>query len=226
VNAAALAVASVVVALGWRVAPYLSPARLPGAPGAPVHRFTAFAERAPRRRAPLTATSAAAWCDDAARALRAGSALGAAIAEASRSHPPMAPVTDPVLAATARGRSLAGALRDQLDDPSTPAGLILTVLVSCSELGGPAASPLERAAATLRTRAAISEEQLAHSAQARLSARVLTLVPVAMLALLALADDAVRAVLARPAGISVVTAGAVLNVAGWWWMRRIIGADR
>ena len=61
------------------------------------------------------------------------------------------------------------------------AGLAFTVLRSCARFGGPAAAPLERAAATLRARDAVAAEQQAQSAQARLSARVLTLVPIALL---------------------------------------------
>ena len=86
------------------------------------------------------------------------------------------------------------------------AGLAFTVLRSCARFGGPAAAPLERAAATLRARDAVAAEQLAQSAQARLSARVLTLVPVALLALLAITDPKVRAAVATPAGLAVVDA--------------------
>ena len=97
------------------------------------------------------------------------------------------------------------------------------MLRSCARFGGPAAAPLERAAAALRARDAVAAEQRAQSAQAQLSARVLTLVPIALLAILTTTDAKVRAALGTPAGAAVVLLGAVLNGAGALWMRRIIG---
>ncbi len=109
--------------------------------------------------------------------------------------------------------------------PATPDSRF-TVLRSCARFGGPAAAPLQRAAATLRARDAVAAEQQAQSAQARLSARVLTLVPIALLVLLAFTDPKVRSALTTPAGVAVVTFGGMLNVAGALWMRRIIGRPR
>jgi tight adherence protein B len=86
--------------------------------------------------------------------------------------------------------------------------------------------PLERAAATLRVRAAVAAEQRAQSAQAQLSARVLTLVPIALLGLLVITDSKVRAALGTPAGLGVAVLGGLLNVAGALWMRRIIGRPK
>ena len=100
------------------------------------------------------------------------------------------------------------------------------MLRSCAHFGGPAAAPLERAAATLRAREAVAAEQQAQSAQARLSARVLTLVPIALLVMLAATDHKVRSAITTPAGIAVVTLGALLNTAGALWMRHIIGRPR
>ena len=100
------------------------------------------------------------------------------------------------------------------------------MLRSCARFGGPAATPLERAAATLRARDAIAAEQQAQCAQARLSARVLTLVPLALLVLLAITDHKVRSVITSPAGFAVVLLGGLLNATGALWMRRIIGRPR
>ena len=140
--------------------------------------------RSGRRRAEPepTADEVADWCELVARSLRSGSSLTAAMAAgavdrfddgadrrarcvqsraaASRSSPPSMPPTS---------------------TRSSAAGLAFTVLRSCARFGGPAAAPLERAAATLRARDAVAAEQRAQSAQARLSARVLTLVPIALL---------------------------------------------
>lgn len=163
------------------------------------------------------------WCDDVARALRSGDALSSAIAQATAAHPALGSTISPVLDAIRRGRSLAAALAAQPVDSASPVALAISVLRTCADLGGPAAAPLERVAATLRTRAAISEEHRAHSAQALLSARVLTMVPLALLGLLVVVEARVRASLGTPAGLAAVGAGVVLNVTGWRWMRRIIG---
>jgi tight adherence protein B len=128
--------------------------------------------------------------------------------------------------AVSRGRTLADALGDLADDgPASATGLVAPVLVACAELGGPAALPLERVAATLHARSAEHAERRANSAQARLSARVLTTVPLGTLALLAVAEPTVRASLTSELGVVCVGLGGVLNLAGWFWMRRLVGGS-
>ncbi|MGH9272848.1 MAG: type II secretion system F family protein, partial [Ilumatobacteraceae bacterium] len=77
-------------------------------------------------------------------------------------------------------------------------------------------------ATTLQARATERAERRAASAQARLSARVLTFVPFAVLAFLASTNQSVRASLVSASGLACVVAGGGLNLAGWWWMRRLI----
>lgn len=166
------------------------------------------------------------WCEDMARGLRSGRSLTTTFTDSSDAHPRVAPVIDPVIAQVSRGRSLVDALRTAATDPATGGGLALAVLRTCAELGGPGAAPLERVAATLRARDAIAQEQRAHSAQAQMSARVMTLVPIGMLGLLATTDPRVRGAIGSPAGAGAVSFGALLNLVGWWWMQRIIGRPR
>jgi tight adherence protein B len=173
----------------------------------------------------MTDLDVAAWCDDLARAVRTGASLATAVRECT-AHAGVAGVTAPVTLRLSRGQSLSAALRATSADSAGAIGLALTVLRSCAELGGPAASPLERVAATLRGRNAIREEQLAQSAQARMSARVMTMVPVGMLALLAGTDPNVRSAIGTPPGLVALSVGAILNVTGWWWMQRIVGRAR
>ena len=59
-----------------------------------------------------------------------------------------------------------------------------------------------------------------------MSARVMTMVPVGMLALLAGTDSNVRSAIGTPPGFAAVSVGAILNVTGWWWMQRIVGRPR
>ena len=92
-----------------------------------------------------------------------------------------------------------------------------------ARLGGASAAPLHRAAAALRLRAVDDEERRSHSAQARLSAHVLTVVPLGMLGLLLTTDPDVRTVVGEPTGAACVATGLALNAAGWLWMRHTIG---
>ena len=100
------------------------------------------------------------------------------------------------------------------------------MLRACAEHGGPPGEPIDRAAATLRGRAADLAERRTHSAQARLSAVVMTWLPIAMLALLLVSSASVRAAVTGPAGLLVVASGAILNFVGWRWMGRIIEGRR
>jgi tight adherence protein B len=165
------------------------------------------------------------WCEQVARSVRAGSSLAAAVVQTSADLPRAGAAFSPAVHALRRGRSFADALAeiDQSADPASAVGLVIPVLSACAELGGPAAMPLERVATTLHARSAERAERRTSSAQARLSARVLTTVPMGVLALLALAEPAVRSSLTSPAGIACVVVGATGNVAGWWWMRHLIG---
>jgi Flp pilus assembly protein TadB len=59
-----------------------------------------------------------------------------------------------------------------------------------------------------------------------MSAHVLTVVPVVMLAVLLAADGDVRVAVAGRTGGACVVSGLLLNAVGWSWMRRIIGGFR
>ncbi len=56
-----------------------------------------------------------------------------------------------------------------------------------------------------------------------MSAVVMTILPVCMLSLLLLTSGSVRMFVGSPDGFGVVVIGAALNVAGWRWMRHLIG---
>jgi len=164
----------------------------------------------------------ASWCEHVAGFVRSGHSLASAIGEAGAAVPAAGAGFAPVTHALSRGRSLADAVGLLDGDPRLPVGLVRAVLSSCAELGGPAAAPLDRAAVTLRARSAERAERQASSAQARLSARVLTLLPIGTLALLTLSESSIRRTLATPAGLVCLAGGVSCNVAGWWWMRRIV----
>ena len=184
------------------------------------------AERVWRRRAAARAAAEVpAAVEAVARAMRSGASLGAAIKEASAVAGPAvgAAFTD-VAAATARGEPLVDALdRRRADDGGVPGlGLALTAMTVAAETGGPQAAALDGVATTLRQRLAAQAEASALGAQARASAYVIGLAPVAFAVLSAAADHRNADFLLRtPAGAMVLVAGLALDAVGLAWMARL-----
>jgi Flp pilus assembly protein TadB len=82
---------------------------------------------------------------------------------------------------------------------------------------------LDRAVTVIRERRAWRHERHVHSAQARTSARVLTLLPLGFALWGLLTSPSVRTAYATsPVVIAVAATGIALNVAGWWWMRHVV----
>lgn len=168
-----------------------------------------------RRRPPADRTERlAAWCTDVARQLRAGESLAAAVGQAPRpDDAKLADAIAPVERGEPPGRDT-GVDRDL--------ALVLSVLTAVVVHGGPAAEPLDRAAAVLRSRAALEAEAHTQSAQARWSAQVMTALPSGMLMVLVATSASVRSAVTSPAGTVVVVAGVLLNGVGWWWLRHLL----
>lgn len=112
---------------------------------------------------------------------------------------------------------------EQRTTTSAEEAVVVQALSAAHALGGAMAATLHAGAALLRERAAIRAEALAHSAQARLSARVLTAVPIVFAGWSVLSSRSFRAAMFSPLGVASATAGGVCNLFGWWWMRRIVG---
>ena len=156
--------------------------------------------------------------------MRAGSSLTSAVVEADAATVPgQRPFPGAAPGAHPRSRGWRRRSVRVRDGPGSAVGLLTPVIVAAAELGGPAASALDRVADTLLARAAERAERRASSAQARLSARVLTLMPFGVLGVLVISEPSIRDVLATPAGTACIVAGCALNGLGWWWMRTLIG---
>lgn len=167
------------------------------------------------------AAAVAAWCDDLARELRSGTTLRQALTNVVPDDASTSACTAPLRLGLQRARPIEQALTG---DVGAHLQLAVAVIVAAAEVGGSAAPAIDRVAATLRQRAADRDERRVQAAQARLSAHVMTAVPVVMLALLVVSDGDVRTTLATPVGGACVVVGLTLNVVGWLWMRRIVGA--
>ena len=112
-------------------------------------------------------------------------------------------------------------LSDASSRSNDEAFLIRTIVVAGA--GGPAASfALQRGAWSLRERHAIRMERRTHASQAMFSARILSWLPVAFGAIMAVTNGSVRAVyFGGIGGLACLAAGLGLNFAGRRWMRSI-----
>jgi len=123
-------------------------------------------------------------------------------------------------AALATGEAIDAALaRIPLDQSDI--ALAAHVLRLCATQGGTVSESLDRAAATLRDREAVGNERVAQSAQARLSARVLTILPIAFGGWTLLTTPAVQHFFLTPIGLGCLLLGLGLNAGGWLLMRRV-----
>lgn len=162
--------------------------------------------RVPRGRCAVpSAGDWAAFLDVTSTEVRSGSSLIAALAHSRARHPALAARVDSF-------RSGA--------DPDL--AVVAQSVTAALELGGPVAATLHHGAALLREREAQRAEANAYSAQARLSAKVLTAVPLMFAAWSAATSGTFRQAITSPTGLIAATAGLAANATGWWWMRRIV----
>jgi tight adherence protein B len=155
-----------------------------------------------------------------ARDVRSGVSLRDAVARAAVTAPE--PLGE-VAAALARDVPLREALaahhptRDERD-------LLVHALVLGTAHPEVVSSVLDRTSAVVRERRAWRLERHAHAAQARASARVLTLLPLGFAGWGVLTSASVRQAFTSSAAVAAVTAvGLGLNLLGWLWMRRVVG---
>ena len=178
-------------------------------------REVARARRRGRGRAsPPTPDEWAALLDSISNEVRTGSSLTTALQRALVRSQPHGRVLTPTatLATIAGGAGTTGA-----DE-----AVAVQALRAAHALGGPIAATLDAAAGLLRERAVIRCEALAFSAQARLSARILTGVPLVFAGWSVVSSRTFRTAVASTPGVASVLTGAVCNLLGWWWMRRIV----
>jgi tight adherence protein B len=170
------------------------------------------------------ATQLPAALDRLSTSLRSGASLPSAIAEAAAATPPPLGAELAALAQAAdRGRPLVEVL-DEWSAREADRGtrLAATALVLASVVGSAPARAVDGVAATLRERLDLTAERRALSTQARTSALVLALAPLAF-ALVLLAGDKAAGdfLLGHPTGWACLTIGAILDATGAWWMARL-----
>ena len=185
--------------------------RLHGALPAAVRRTTIPSTR--RRTRPPGPDQWAQWLDAVAAHVRGGASLAAAVHAAHEQRPCIGRHVAP-------GVPLHSIVEARPDDPHE--GVVTQVLAVAAALGGAVAATVQAGAALLRERAAVAAEAQAHAAQARLSARVLTAVPVVFAVWNLATSAAYRRAALTPVGGAAIVLGVVLSIAGWWWMRHLV----
>lgn len=195
----------------------------PGGPAAHLHAAATRLSRRWRRlyrRTNNDAGDLANMLDDIARRCASGQSLTSAFSTTSATQTHVEAVA-PVRVALASGSSIDDAL--SMATPADADGqFAIHVLRLCARQGGNIAESLDRAAGTLRERATVRSERSAQAAQARLSAKVLTVVPIAFAGWTLLTTPSVQEFATTPFGLVCCSAGIGLNVTGWTLMNRAI----
>ena len=162
--------------------------------------------------------------DDVARSLRSGGSLRVAIVDAaSRASGVLGDDLAALTADLADGHALHDALaRWEGRRPVRSVRLAVAALSLAAETGGASARAIDGVAATLRVNLGIAGEVKALASQARMSALVIVLAPVAFTAFAASTDHrTARFLVGTPFGLACLSGGLLLDAAGWAWMRRI-----
>jgi hypothetical protein len=206
-----VALAVLVLSAGRRPPPRRSPLDGGGSP-APA-RSTGQRRLGRRNPSPPDAREWARYLDAVAAQIRGGTSVRMAAVDVLVSHQWVGDVVRSPL-------PLDQLALTTVTDPDE--AVVVQTLSTALQLGGATASVVQAGANLLRERAAVRAEARAHSAQARLSARVLTLVPLGFASWSALASATFRRALTTPIGLTSASLGLASNALGWWWMRRIV----
>jgi tight adherence protein B len=163
-----------------------------------------------------------------AASLRAGASAQVALARVAHDSPaPLAQEVSRVL----REQRLGTGLDDALEAMSRRLGLEeialwVTAISLARGVGGNLAEILERLATTLRAKAALEGKVDALTSQGRLQGLIVGLLPLGLGAVLFQMDpEAMRPLLATPAGWAALAAVAVLELTGALLIRRIVRID-
>jgi tight adherence protein B len=179
------------------------------------------------RRARAVAAAVPVLLEHVASELRAGGTVATALAWIGRDPGPLR--TD--FARLGTRLDLGASLPDALDAwarerPGAAVRSSSGALAVAHDVGGRAADALDSLATSVREQAGIVAEAHALSAQARYSAIVMTLGPIAYLAFTAIVDRrTVSALLGTTAGRCCALAGVALELAGATWMRRVLAEE-
>ena len=165
------------------------------------------------------------FLDAIARDVRSGFSLASSFVQCSDQQLDDNHWSQPVAQRCLRGVVLADALVECALPTWTPEIRFASRTLAVASAGGAGVAPaLEHSASVLREQQSLMLDRDVQAAQAQLSTKVLTWLPIAVFAWIAITDPIARSfLLSTPAGMCCVATGITLNVAGRKWMSRVVG---
>jgi tight adherence protein B len=178
------------------------------------------------RRARAVAAALPDLLDRIGAELRAGGTVATGVAAVAHGDDPLAPDLARVETRVGLGASLPNALQEWARERSVPGvSAAAGALALTAAVGGRAADALEALASSLRDRLAVVAEARALSAQARYSAWVIGVAPLAYVVASAVIDRrSLHNLLGTAAGRMCAATGIGLEILGALWMKAIVRA--
>jgi len=191
--------------------------------GTTSHKATAITSppTSPTTTPPRTPLAITDFLDAIARDVRSGFSLASSFVQCSDQQSDDNHWSQPVAQQCLRGVVLADAL---VEPTWTPEIRFASRTLAVASAGGAGVAPaLEHSASVLRERQALMLDRDVQAAQAQLSTKVLTWLPIAVFAWIAITDPIARVfLLSTPLGLCCVATGITLNVSGRKWMSHVV----
>ena len=170
---------------------------------------------------PLTITD---FLDAIARDVRSGFSLASSFVQCSDQQSDDNHWSQPVAQQCLRGVVLADALVECALPTWTPEIRFASRTLAVASAGGAGVAPaLEHSASVLREQQGLMLDRDVQAAQAQLSTKVLTWLPIAIFAWITITDPIARMfLLTTPVGMCCVATGITLNVSGRKWMSHVV----
>ncbi len=172
-------------------------------------------------RTPLAITD---FLDAIARDVRSGFSLSASFVQCSDRQQVHDSWSEPIAQRLLRGVTLSDALTECALPTWSPEIRFASRTLAVASAGGAGVAPaIEHSASVLREQHGLALDRDIQSAQAQLSTKVLTWLPIAVFAWICATDPIARLfLLSTPAGMGCVATGITLNVCGRKWMSRVV----
>jgi tight adherence protein B len=186
--------------------------------GTTLHKATAITSLA------ITPLAITDFLDAIARDVRSGFSLASSFVQCSDQQSDDNHWSQPVAQQCLRGVVLADALVECALPTWTPEIRFASRTLAVASAGGAGVAPaLEHSASVLREQQALILDRDVQAAQAQLSTKVLTWLPIAVFAWIAITDPIARMfLLSTPVGMCCVATGITLNVSGRKWMSHVV----
>jgi tight adherence protein B len=164
------------------------------------------------------------FLDAIARDVRSGFSLASSFVQCSDQQSDDNHWSQPVAQQCLRGVVLADALVNCALPTWTPEIRFASRTLAVASAGGAGVAPaLEHSASVLREQQSLMLDRDVQAAQAQLSTKVLTWLPIAVFAWIAITDPTARQfLLSTPLGMCCVATGITLNVSGRKWMSHVV----